>query len=141
VNALEKLKSNPLLQTLTPPERTFVIAYCEQGRDKISAGKIAWPTATEASIRTLSNRTIDKEVAGTLIDSFFLETEQPTLDEMRALLWRLAKTSDDDAVRLKAMDQIANMSGWKTKPAAPEAAPAGAQKSIYDQAEEIRSKN
>lgn len=112
---IDELKADPRYLRLSPQQKVFVVAMCENKHDKIAAAKIAWNPSTERSASSFANRAFRLMGVKSLIGDFFgtdLDEERLTREDVLCMAARRARKAQKDGDAHKFLSLIAEMEGW-----------------------------
>lgn len=115
---LDDLKARPdFIVGLGEQQKAFVIAFCNNGADKLAAARGAYACNTDQSATTTANRALAHPTIKKLIADYFNVTEESGSKEaLAALLWkRLNDGNTDQKCWLPIANLYAEVKGFKTE--------------------------
>lgn len=121
--SLSEIQQHSTYVALTDKQKKYVDARCS-GQSPLAAAKHAFDCKDDRSASARA-RAVEKENPSVrwLIRKFEGDDTPPTRDEYLSMLWSMVRRSNEADMQLKALDMIAKVSGFYTKPADSPAAP------------------
>ena len=120
---VEELKARPEFVMLAPQQKAFVVAICENGRDKIAAAKAAYTAKDDRSAEATANRLVRHPKVHKLLKLFYDGIEETgSKDEALAILWKQIQNESDTKLKLDALKLYGAWKGFTPdKPEEPSA--------------------
>jgi hypothetical protein len=126
----DEVKNHPLFKKLTVKQQTFVSEMLANGGDQIKAALAAYDCNGKDSARAMANRQMDHPNIAWLIEAYF-ESDPASVAFTRetalSFAAKKARTASDAKMALDYFKIAVEMSGWRVKPAEPDAPAAPAQ--------------
>lgn len=95
---------------LNPRQKKFVDMYLSTRGDIVKAIQLAFPEIKRVDIHS---RKLQKNDTISALLAFIDGEEKPTVKSMVDLLWKTIRNSNNDYVRLKGAELIAELEGYK----------------------------
>lgn len=119
---IDELRKDSFFQQLTKGQQSFVVERCA-GKDDIEAAKASWVCSTNDSAKAQARRALTNPGVKLLLGKFFNIGPNrcvPLREDLIGVLWqRIQKNSADDGDITDMVKVIAELAGYKTKPAEP----------------------
>lgn len=124
---IDELKKDSFFQQLTDGQKTFVTERCS-GKEAVEAAKVAWKCTTDESAKAQARRALKNPGIKLLLGKFFNIGPNrciPLREDLISVLWeRVQRGQCEDADLHKMVMCIAELGGFRTKPADPAPPPA-----------------